>query len=267
MEQSTPDNDGRSGDGRLARAAGLLRRADSNPRLLQATRATRELLPGDPRFGDELSTAGDRVSEILGRFLAETGERESASRELGLSALQVWQALSESAGRGHGFADVTILFTDLVDFSSWALEAGDEHALALLRELARAVEPTIRAHAGRIVKRLGDGHMAVFSDPDGAVAAALEIQRDVAAIEVAGYLPRVRIGIHRGRPRRMGRDYLGVDVNVAARVMEAAGAGEVLISQPALDGLQAESVDAKRLRRFRAKGAPRDLAIYCVTAA
>jgi adenylate cyclase len=265
MSDWTPDRNGRE-RGRLARAARALRRADSHPKLLHAARATRELLPGDPRFGDELSTAGDRMSEILGRFLAESGERESTSRELGLTALQVWQALSESTGRGHGFADVAILFTDLVDFSTWALEVGDEQALALLREVAAAVEPAIKAEAGRVVKRLGDGHMAVFADPTNAVAAALEIQHRVAAIDVSGYRPQLRAGIHCGRPRRIGRDYLGIDVNVAARVMGAAGGGEVLISETALAGLRPDGFEVRRLRRFRAKGAPRDLAVYAVTA-
>jgi adenylate cyclase len=266
MAERTPDGNGGE-RGRLARATRVLRRADAHPKLLQAARATRELLPGDPRFGDELSTAGDRMSEILGRFLAESGERESTSRELGLTALQIWQALSESAGRGRGFADVAILFTDLVDFSSWALQVGDDQALALLREVATAVEPAIKDEAGRVVKRLGDGHMAVFADPTNAVAAALEIQRRVTAIDVAGYRPELRAGIHCGRPRKVGRDYLGIDVNVAARVMAAAGGGEVLISETALAGVQPDGIEVKRLRRFRAKGAPRDLAVYAVTAA
>ena len=50
-------------------------------------------------------------------------------RELGLGALQAWQALSEAQRRGRGRVDVAILFTDLVGFSSWALEAGDDAAL------------------------------------------------------------------------------------------------------------------------------------------
>ena len=250
---------------RLARATRLLRQADTHPALLQATRASRRLLPGDDRFGDELSTAGDRMSQILGRFLAESGAGASASRELGLTALQVWQAVSESAGRGRGDARLAILFTDLVDFSSWALEAGDECALELLRELAAASEPPIRDHGGRIVKRLGDGHMAVFGDPNDAVAAAHEIQRRVAAIEVAGYRPSLRAGIHCGRPRRIGGDYLGVDVNVAARVAGAADGGELYVSEAAHSGLRPDSVRSKRVRRFRAKGAPRDLVVYAVS--
>ena len=92
-------------------------------------------------------------------------ERPSALRELGMGALQVWQGLSEAQGRGHGDREVAILFTDLVDFSDWVLEAGDERAVELVREVAKAVEGAVRARGGRVVKRLGDGVMAVFDDP------------------------------------------------------------------------------------------------------
>ena len=235
--------------------------------LVEATRATRELLlPGDARFGDELSTAGDRPSQILARHLVEVGAAQpSATRELGLGALQVWQAISESVGRGVGAEEVAILFTDLVGFSSWALEVGDEVALELLRQVASVVEPVIEAHQGRIVKRLGDGHMAVFPDAQRAVDAAFEAQHQLATVDVDGHRAVLRVGVHLGRPRKLGADYLGVDVNVAARVTEAAKGGEVLVSGTALAALDTTALKARRRRRFRAKGAPRDLDVYAVT--
>src|SRR5947208_3470478 len=248
---------------RLRRIGQALRRTDANPGLLQAARATRELLPGDPQFGDELSTAGGRPSQIVARYLAETEAKgPSASRELGLTALQLWQALSESAGRGHGTENVAILFTDLVGFSDWALEVGDEVALELLRQAASATEPAIRDQGGRIVKRLGDGHMAVFADADAAVRAALDAQRGIAAIDIDGHRPALRAGVHMGSPRKLGADYLGVDVNVAARVADAADGGELLVSGQALEALDDAGLEVKRRRRFRAKGAPRDLEVY-----
>ena len=252
--------------GRLERALQALRRADSSDPLVRGARGARDLLPGDPELGDELSTAGDRPSQILARFLAEGGERPSATRELGLSAVQVWQALSETPGRGRGTEEVAILFTDLVDFSNWALTVGDEPALRLLRGVATATEPAIKEHGGRVVKRLGDGHMAVFSGSPDAVDAALEIQRRVADVEVDGHRPELRAGVHSGRPRRVGGDYLGVDVNIAARVADAAGGGEVLVSEQVLAGLDTDALTVKRRRRFRAKGAPRELAVYAVSA-
>jgi adenylate cyclase len=247
------------------KALRALRDTDAKPGLVRAARATRELLPGDSQFGDDLSTDLERPSHLLARHLAEQGtQRPSATRELGLTALQVWQAISGAREAGET-DEVTILFTDLVEFSSWALEAGDDLALELLRGVAGVVEPAIRRQGGRIVKRLGDGHMAVFSNPEDAVGAALDIQEDLANIEVGGYRPRLRAGVHLGRPQRMGGDYLGVDVNAAARVAEAARGGEVLVSGPVLEGLDAGGLDVKRRKRFRAKGAPQQLEVFTVS--
>src|SRR5204863_2605386 len=110
---------------------------------------------------------------VIARRLSEFGaERPSATRELGLGALQVWQALSEAQGRGRGQRDVAILFTDLVEFSAWALEAGDDAALDLLRRVGACEEAAVTAHGGTVVKRLGDGMMAAFRDADSAVRAA-----------------------------------------------------------------------------------------------
>src|SRR4051794_39606279 len=192
----------------------------------------RQRLPGDSDLGDALSTAGDEPSLVFARRLSELGaERPSATRELGLGALQVWQALSEAQGRGRGDVDVAILFTDLVEFSSWALEAGDEAALELLRRVASAEDEAISRHAGSLVKRLGDGSMSVYRGARDAVSAAIDSQRRVGAIEVGGHAPALRAGVHLGRPRRVGSDYLGVDVNIAARVGESAKGDEVLVSE------------------------------------
>jgi adenylate cyclase len=246
---------------------GRLRRANGDPRLVHAVRNARELLPGDRSLGDALSTAADRPSDVVARYLSESGEGESAAREAGLAALQVWQALSERVGRGGGESDATILFTDIVGFSTWVLEAGDEHALELLRAVAREVEPPIAAHRGRVVKRLGDGHMAVFFSPRAALDATLELQQRVTAVEVAGHRPQLRAGLHLGRPRKLGTDYLGADVNIAARVSAAARPGELLISQTVLDSIDASDLRVKRVRGFRAKGAPRDLEVFRVSSA
>jgi adenylate cyclase len=143
----------------------MLARTDTQPRLLTAAKLARELLPGDSDLGDPLSTAGPETQHLLARTVAEAGtQRPSVARELGLGALQVWQALSEAQGRGRGDDEVAILFTDLVGFSSWALEAGDEAAVELLRRVGKAVDRAIAARGGRVVKRLGDGVMAVFTD-------------------------------------------------------------------------------------------------------
>ena len=255
-----------AGDDKRAMAAlAKLRGADESPRMLRAARAVRKLLPGDAELGDPLSMSGDDPSIVLARRVAEVGQqRPSAMRELGLGAFQVWQALSEKQGRGRGDRELAILFTDLVEFSSWALEAGDEASLALLREVGRAEDAAVGDHDGRVVKRLGDGLMAVFAEPRDAVAAACAIREEVAELEHDGYKPQMRAGVHLGRPRKIGGDYLGVDVNIAARVADAAGPAQILISGQTCERLEDGDFACKRQRRFKAKGAPKGLEVYAV---
>lgn len=250
-------------DGRIARIAAPLMRLDAQPKLVAITQRARERLPGDSLYGDPLSTAGTGAPDVLGRQIAAlTAERPSVMRELGFSALQVWQGLSEAQGRGYGDRDLAIVFTDLVDFSSWALEAGDTNALELLRQVGVALESAITSHEGRVVKRLGDGLMAVFGRPQEAVDAAHEACEAVAQVRVGGHRPQLRVGVHVGRPRKLGGDYFGVDVNIAARIAAAAGGGEVLVSETVAAHLDARTTSLRRRWRFKAKGTPEHLKVY-----
>ncbi|WP_372791267.1 adenylate/guanylate cyclase domain-containing protein [Paraconexibacter sp.] len=248
-----------------ARSVAVVRRIDSQPLLLRLASGLRRRLPGDDRFGDPLSVAGSAPAEVVGRQVQVLSpERPSVAREIGLGALQVWQALSESAGRGRGDREVTMLFTDLVGFSAWALRAGDEAAVRLLREVGIIVEGAVAEHRGTLVKRMGDGLMAVFLDPESAVRAALDASDRLATVEVEGYTPRMRAGAHVGRPRHLGGDYLGVDVNIAARVADQAGAGEVLVSAATLAHLEADAYRVGRAKRLKASGAPKDLRVHTI---
>lgn len=247
----------------IARLAEALRRTDEQPRLLLAAKLARELLPGDSSYGDPLSTSGANPSQQLGRRLsAITATRPSLLGEVGLSALQVWESIS-SPGGDRGELELTILFTDLVDFSDWSLQAGDTAAIELLRDVDAAIEPAVTEHGGAVVKRLGDGLMAAFDDPRDAVEAALDACAAIDEIETDGYRPRMRAGVHLGRPRRLGGDYLGTDVNIAARVADAASGNEVLVSDPVRERLDERQLKLKR-RRFKAKGAPSGLSVYAV---
>jgi adenylate cyclase len=267
--ENVAEGDGAASEGQEARPLEKVtrraRRIDAAPILVRAAQRAREMLPGDRAVGDPLSTAANRPADVLARYLAEVTERPSALREVGLAALQVYQSMSEAQGRGRGDVRCAILFTDLVEFSAWALEAGDAEAVQLLRDVARAVEPPIEVNGGKLVKRLGDGHMAVFGDAAGAVRAVCDANERLAEVEADGYEPLIRAGVHVGRPRRIGGDYLGVDVNIAARLASAADGGQVLISEPTRAELGDDAFEFKRQRRFRAKGAPKDLEVYAVT--
>jgi adenylate cyclase len=246
------------------RLIGTVRRLNRHPRLVGAARRTRHLALGEEELDDRLSTARGRPSDLAARQLAELrAERPGVLGELGFAVLQGWQRISESQGRGRGEVDVAVLFTDLVGFSSWALEAGDELTIVLLRQVSEAIEPPMLERRGEVVKRLGDGLMGAFRDAHSATEAAFEAHVRLASVEVGGYTPRLRTGIHLGRPRRIGGDYFGVDVNIAARLAEAAEPGEVLVSDRTLVALRGVSLSATR-RPFSAPGTPSELAAYAV---
>lgn len=248
------------------RVAAGARDVNRHPTTVSALRRVRRALPGDPGFGDPLSAAGrdsaGTIARVAGRLF---DEQPTASREFTLGGLQLWHTLLERAGRGGGTSEVTIVFTDLVGFSNWAMRAGDEDALLLLREVAAAVEPEVRAHRGHVVKRLGDGLMAAFPSPQLAFDAVVAASDGLSAVEVAGWRPRLRVGIHTGQPRMLGGDYLGMDVNIAARLSERAGTGEILISEATLGGLDDEQVSTRRKKTFRmrpVKGVPDEIIVY-----
>jgi class 3 adenylate cyclase len=268
----TPDHGPDRSPRRKQRPASWLKDTNHNPGVIAFIRRARRALPGDPHFGDRLSSTGLGGPEAAARAAERLlGDRDAASREVSLAALQVWQALSEGVTRHPSNAEVTLVFTDLVGFSPWALGAGDDATLKLLRLVAQAVEPPLLDAGGQVVKRMGDGLMAVFPDPVTAIAAVLEARRALKSVEVQGYRPVMRVGIHTGRPQKIGSDWLGVDVNIAARVMESAGKGGVLVSGPTLEKIDPEQmaalgVRAKRLRwplfAQRPSGVPADITMY-----
>jgi class 3 adenylate cyclase len=248
-----------------------LKNTNHSPDVIAFIRRARRALPGDPDFGDPLSAAGVGGPRAAARAADRLLDHDAASREFSLAGLQVWQALTERVSGRPATREVTLVFTDLVGFSEWSLAAGDDATLRLLRRVAQVMEPPLLASGGHIVKRMGDGAMAVFSDPTTAVRAVLGALEAVKTVEIDGYTPRMRAGIHTGRPQRMGSDWLGVDVNIAARVMEQATKGGLVVSQTTLelipdDELEALGVTVKRIRKqlFSPKiaGVPEDLVMY-----
>ena len=123
-----------------------------------------------------------------------------------------------------------IMFTDLVGFTEFTALSGDDAALELLAAQSRLVDEVLPADA-RVVKELGDGLLLYFPDPAEAVQAGLDLQRTFEAESESTGLPLwIRVGMHAGVVRERGRDLVGHDVNVAARIVDVAGAGEVLVS-------------------------------------
>src|SRR6476619_2588736 len=127
--------DGRSGTS--SRPRGWLRNTNHHPGVVGFIRRARRALRGDPDFGDPLSAAGVGGPSAAARAADRLLERDVASREVSLAGLQVWQALTERVSGRPANREVTLVFTDMVGFSTWSLSVGDEATLRLLRRVSQ----------------------------------------------------------------------------------------------------------------------------------
>ncbi len=125
---------------------------------------------------------------------------------------------------------VTFLFTDIEGSTRLVQELGADYR-PLLEEHRRRIRRAVAAAGGVEVSTEGDGLFVVFPAAMGAVAAAADAQRALAATGWPSETKvRVRMGIHSGEGVLSGGDYVGLDVHRAARVAAAANGGQVLLS-------------------------------------
>jgi class 3 adenylate cyclase len=133
-----------------------------------------------------------------------------------------------------------VVFTDLTGFSEFTAIRGDEAALEMLSLQEDLLREAIGSR-GRVVKNLGDGFLLWFDQVSDAVDSALCLQEKIDDLPFEEDMPMwVRIGINYGRPLQHGDDLVGHDVNVAARIVDLAQSGEVLVSQACTEKLSGE---------------------------
>ena len=171
---------------------------------------------------------------------------------------------------------VTVLFADMVGFTSFSERSGEEAAFTLMRRLWKLMAGAVREHGGVVQDFTGDGIMAVFGVPiafeDGplrASRAALSIQQSLEAagpdLEAQhGVRPQMRIGINTG-PAVVGKvddradgggAVLGDTVNFAARLQSIADPNSVFMSEATrrlVEGLVDESFAGEHIIKGKAE--------------
>jgi adenylate cyclase len=126
-----------------------------------------------------------------------------------------------------------ILFTDLVGFTEFTDGVGDLEALGVLEAQREIVEGVLEDVSGaRVVKELGDGLMIWVPSATEGLRTAAEVMSLIEDERTAGDFPlAVRMGMHYGNALARGDDLVGQSVNIAARVSDLAGPGELLVSE------------------------------------
>lgn len=128
---------------------------------------------------------------------------------------------------------VTFLFTDIQDSTPLLERLGPARYRELVEDHAQIMRAAIAGAGGGVdLSTAGDSFFAVFTSAPQALFAAVEAQRNLSAHPwPEDGVVRVRMGLHTGEGIAGGDNYVGIDVNIAARIEAAGHGGQILISQ------------------------------------
>ena len=194
-------------------------------------------LPGDGMIG--FGTDWRRAAAEIEQFV--TGSRKSLGADRVLA---------------------TVLFTDIVGSTEHALRFGDQRWRDVLADHDRAVRARLAEHGGREVKTTGDGFVATFDRPGGAIRCAAAIRDALAEADL-----QVRAGLHAGEVEVLGDDIGGIAVHIASRILGLAGAGEILLSRTVRDLVAGSGIGFADRGEHALKGLPEPWQLYEVATA
>jgi class 3 adenylate cyclase len=177
-----------------------------------------------------------------GRYLAEQIPGAKLIELPGFEPSLIWEDqqlavdhLEESlTGIRHGPEPTrvlaAVLFTDIVGSTEQAGRLGDRRWRELLNVHDELAGRLVEEAGGRLIKTTGDGILATFDGPGRGIHCAAALRNQLRGIGV-----ELRAGLHIGEVELRDGDVGGMAVHVAARIMTAAGAGEILTSRTVRD--------------------------------
>jgi class 3 adenylate cyclase len=165
-------------------------------------------------------------------------------------------------GPVHDRQLATVLFTDIVDSTRLAAERGDSAWIELVRAHDSVVRTHLADYRGREVDHTGDGFLAAFDGPARAVTCAARLVDSLGAIGVP-----IRAGLHTGEIERSGTEIRGLAVHIAARVMDTAANGGVVVSQTVRDLVVGSGIEFGDRGDQELKGVPGRWSLFDVVSA
>ncbi|MDX1737274.1 MAG: adenylate/guanylate cyclase domain-containing protein, partial [Alphaproteobacteria bacterium] len=162
---------------------------------------------------------------------------------------------------------VAVLFTDIVNSTHNQQTRGEEWMMQVIRAHNEIIREAIHRYSGQEIKHTGDGIMASFPAVVNSVEAGLAMQQGVKKFSSA--LPdmafQIRIGISAGEPIHENGDLFGTPVNMAARVMDKAGAEQVAVSGIVMEMCRGKPFGFQSVGQFELKGFEEAQTVFEVT--
>jgi adenylate cyclase len=195
----------------------------------------------------------NRTSRVLVAVLERLEWDPHATTALQVTTMQEFRDLFAAEvlapGQEIGVQSLAILFSDLKDSTALYECIGDAQAYGWVQRHFTFLIDCITLHQGALVKTIGDAVMAVFSRPEAAVQAALEIQQTVGAFNHAHHIEPplvIKLGVHHGPVIAINAnnrlDYFGRTVNLAARVQGESVGGDVVLTADLLHHMAVQQV-------------------------
>lgn len=169
------------------------------------------------------------------------------------------QALS-AAGLHPVEHEQTIVFLDVSNYTRLSEQRGDAASASQATLLVDVVAKLARKHGGRLVKSLGDGAMVHLSHPRAGILLALDA---VASAEPVGLWP-LHAGVNSGPMVRRDGDFFGASVNVASRVSNIAGPGEVVVTEEVVSAVGDSDMRFIPLGEFNLKNVGEPVSLFRV---
>lgn len=166
-----------------------------------------------------------------------------------------------SQGSKHARRYATVLFTDIEDSTPSLARMGDDEWARVLDAHDRTAAKLIYRYRGWLVKTVGDGVLAVFSDASNALHCATSFTPEVIKLGIV-----VRSGLHSGEFLITDTDISGLTVHIAARVASGARGGEVRLSEATRALLHSALDELTDCGRHRLKGVPGEWRLFAVMA-
>jgi class 3 adenylate cyclase len=154
---------------------------------------------------------------------------------------------------------MTLLFTDVVGSTQQAARLGDLAWHDLLSQHYEALRGQLEVFRGREIVATGDGMLAGFDNTAAALYCAHAVVSDARALGVP-----IRAGVNVGEVQLVGSNVRGMAVHEAARIMAAAGANEIFVSETVqvLASTAGLNFDDRGLHTLKGIDTPRRLYAY-----
>jgi class 3 adenylate cyclase len=193
------------------------------------------VLPGDDHlfFVGDIDAIVDEIEDFL------TGTRTGVEGEVALAA---------------------VLFTDIVSSTENQARVGPREWSRVSDQHDAMVRAALNHHRGHEVKTTGDGFLATFEVSGRAIRCATEIMAGARGIELD-----LRVGIHTGEVEVRGDDIAGLAVNIAKRVCDLAGPGEVVVTRTVTDHVVGSGIEFEDRGERELKGIPGSWRLFTVT--